>query len=785
MAEFLIYGVVAATAAAMKVQLPGITGTMSVSYIFVLASVVHLTPGQVVCVAVMASLVQVFWQAAKRPTLAQALFNPSSMAVSAWVSSLSYEACPASLSLIFRMAIAGMTYFLVNTLSISGIVAMTECKRIITVWRTCYFWSFPYYLVGASLATLISFVSRYVVWPVALGVMPVVFIIYRSYRLYLTQLQTEKQHAEAMAALHLRTIEALALAIEAKDHTTGTHLRRVQVYARGIADELKLSEDEKQALQAASILHDIGKLAVPDYIISKPGKLTPEEFEKMKIHPIVGAEILERIDFPYAVVPVVRAHHEKWDGSGYPYGLRGEEIPIGARILSAVDCLDALATDRQYRKALPLDEALELVKTESGKAYDPRVVEILARRCRELERLASSQPATEIGKLSTGIKVERGPAPDAGFEAEPPSSQSRAVGGDFLFAIAGAREEAQRVFEFTQALGNTLSLADTLTFVSSRIKVLVPYDAIAIYILDGEELVPAYTNGENAKLFASLRIPLGQGLTGWVAENRKPIINGNPSVEPGYLNDPERFSTLRSALAVPLETFDGLVGVLALYAADKDAFARDHLRILLAINSKISLSIHNSLSYQHAQSRAVTDGVTNLPNASALFLRLESETARCRRNSTGLTVLVCDLDGFKQVNDQLGHLAGNKVLQAVSEGFRSHCREYDYVARMGGDEFVMLLPGIGPDAVAERLKALEQVVMDAGRSVCGAEIVSGSIGAANYPDDGTDAEQLLSTADQRMYRLKHGRKREARSLALLNLSQAVASSEPVREEAAE
>ena len=269
-----------------------------------------------------------------------------------------------------------------------------------------------------------------------------------------------------------------------------------------------------------------------------------------------------------------------------------------------------------------------------------------------------------------------------------------------------------------------------------------------------------------------------------MAENRKPIINGNPSVEPGYLNDPKRFSTLRSALAVPLETFDGLVGVLALYAADKDAFARDHLRILLAINSKISLSIHNSRSYEHAQSRAATDGVTSLPNASALFLQLESETVRCRRNSTGLAVLVCDLDGFKQVNDQLGHLAGNKVLQAVAEGFRSHCREYDYVARMGGDEFVMLLPGIRPDAVAERLKALEQVVMDAGRSVCGAEIVSASIGAANYPDDGTDAEQLLSTADQRMYRLKHGRKREARSLALLNLNQAVTSSEPVYEGAA-
>ena len=115
-------------------------------------------------------------------------------------------------------------------------------------------------------------------------------------------------------------------------------------------------ESELEALRAAALLHDIGKLAVPEHIISKPGKLTPEEFEKMKIHPVVGAEILERVKFPYPVVPIVRSHHEKWDGSGYPDGLKGEDIPIGARILAAVDCLDALASDRQYRKAIPLDE---------------------------------------------------------------------------------------------------------------------------------------------------------------------------------------------------------------------------------------------------------------------------------------------------------------------------------------------------------------------------------------------------------------------------------------------
>ena len=199
-------------------------------------------------------------------------------------------------------------------------------------------------------------------------------MIFRSYRLYLGRLESEKNHAEEMANLHLRTIEALALAIEAKDHTTHDHLQRVQIYALELGKKMELNEDQLQALRAASILHDIGKLAVPEHIISKPGKLTAEEFEKMKIHPVVGAEILARVQFPYDVVPIVRAHHERWNGTGYPDGLKGEEIPIGARILSVVDCLDALASDRQYRRALPLDEAMAVIVAEAGKSYEPRIV---------------------------------------------------------------------------------------------------------------------------------------------------------------------------------------------------------------------------------------------------------------------------------------------------------------------------------------------------------------------------------------------------------------------------
>ena len=309
---------------------------------------------------------------------------------------------------------AAITHFGCNTAAMSTIIGLTEDKPIAKVWGEIYLWLFPYYMVGAAAAGLVHFLNGHIGWQSSLLVLPPIYLMYRSYRLYLGKLETEKQHAEQVSSLHLRTIEALALAIEAKDETTGEHLQRVRVYAMELAKELGLSEDETEALRAASVLHDIGKLAVPEHIISKPGKLTPEEFEKMKIHPIVGAEILEQVHFPYPVVPIVRAHHEKWDGSGYPNGLAGEEIPIGARILAAVDCLDALASDRQYRKALPLNEAMAKVVEDAGKSFDPRVVAILRRRYIELEKMATEEPLQAPPKLSTDIKVERGSRPPRG-----------------------------------------------------------------------------------------------------------------------------------------------------------------------------------------------------------------------------------------------------------------------------------------------------------------------------------------------------------------------------------
>jgi diguanylate cyclase (GGDEF)-like protein/putative nucleotidyltransferase with HDIG domain len=743
----------------MRIRVPGMPGTLSLNFIFVLFGLVDLSSSETIVLGALVTLVQCLWSTERRPRPAQVVFNTAAMTVAIAITEQVYHSpwlTASNIDPAIRLAVSTCALFFLNTLPVALAIALAEERKFRAVWRECYFWALPYYLGGAAVAQALSYANKYIGYPTVLLTGPALYLIYRSYRLYLQRLEAEKVHVEEVSSLHLRTIEALALAIEAKDHTTHGHLQRVQVYAIEMAKDLGLTEEECNALRAASLLHDIGKLAVPEHIISKPGRLTPEEFEKMKIHPVVGAEILERVQFPYPVVPIVRAHHEKWDGSGYPYGISAEDIPIGARILSVVDCLDALATDRQYRRALPLEEAMKVVVAESGKAFDPKVVDVLKARYVELEQMAQAKDRSKQS-LSVDMKIVNGESPAAGFEsaaAAPPERRTREGAVDFLTSIAAARQEVQALFEISQDLGNSLSLDETLSVLAVRLRRIIPFSALAIWIRRENTLRPEYVTGDDFRLFSSLEIPVGQGLSGWVAENRKPILNGNPSVEPSYLNDPSKVSALRAAVAVPLEGVNNVLGVLTLYHAESDAFTKDHLRILLAISSKIAVAIENAMRFQKAESSATTDYLTDLPNARSLFLQLDAEISRGRRNLAPLAVCVLDLDGFKMVNDRFGHLEGNRVLHEVAAGLRECCREYDYVARMGGDEFVVLLPGVRPADVEAKISQFREVVHMVCNSLFHENLLSISIGVAHFQVDGNDAEQLLAEADRRMYKEK-------------------------------
>ncbi len=780
-ARFICYLLIATLGSGFKVRLPRITGTMSVNFFFVLICITDLSLPETLTVACTGVILQCVWRTKTRPDPVKLLFNVANIAIAVSATFYWYHfdaLIRHGVKPPLMLGLAACVYFVANTAPVAMVVALTEDKRLLKVWQECYFWSFPYYLAGASIAGVLSVTERMIGWESSLLVFPILYWIYRSYRLYLGQLEAEKKHVGEMAGLHLRTIEALALAIEAKDYTTYDHLRRVRIYAAEIAEEIGVTEPECQALQAASLLHDIGKLAVPEHIISKPGRLTPVEFDKMKIHPLVGAEILKEVEFPYPVVPIVKAHHEKWDGTGYPMGIKGEEIPIGARILSVVDCFDAMVSDRQYRRAISTEDAVAYIVSESGKSFDPRVVATFANRYEELEKMVKAEPVRRH-TLSREVKTARGAVPAAGLDIGQERDMPKSP--DFLSSIAAAREEAQNLFELAHELGNSLSLHETLSVLALRLKRLCPYDCIAIYVLREQMLIPEFVTGANSQLFSSLQIPFGEGLSGWVAETKRSIVNGNPSVEPGYLNDPEKFSSLQSALAVPLEGSNGVMGVLTLYAAAPGNFVPDHLRILSAVTTKLALSIENALKYRHAESCATTDGLTGLPNVRSLFIYLDSELARAKRDGHPVSVLLCDLDGFKQVNDQFGHLEGNRVLRRVAELLRENCREYDYVARMGGDEFVVVLPGCPHESVQAMLKLIAGVARIAGKEVVGADLLEMSVGVASYPADGIDAEQLLAQADRCMYKVKQSAK-EIRAAA--SASDLARLGEEIREQSA-
>jgi len=316
-----------------------------------------------------------------------------------------------------------------------------------------------------------------------------------------------------------------------------------------------------------------------------------------------------------------------------------------------------------------------------------------------------------------------------------------------LQALASELAHAARLDEVAQAIHKCLSQK-------------IGYDTMGIFIRRDAEVEPIYFRGAHDSLFTKKPFPLAEGLSGWVAHHRSPILNGNVSLECCYSNNSQVLYNLQTALAVPFEGKGGTAGVITLYQMDRNAFSQDDLRIMEAASLQIGPAIEAALKFQNVEESAATDHLTGIPNARALALHLEQELKRAARENSRIGVLVCDLDGFKQVNDRFGHLTGDEVLRSVAKGLRDACRGYDYLARMGGDEFVVVLHGLQGD-YSTQLERMRQVAVNAGLTICGEPCLSMSVGVAFYPVDGHDAESLIKEADRRMYRLKY----ESKSLS--------------------
>jgi len=641
-----------------------------------------------------------------------------------------------------------LVHYALNSTMVSTVMALKKGKGLIETWRDSFLWTWISYFAGAIAACLIvKLIAVISVWAFIVAV-PVLAVTFLTYRNYLEKVRSSIRHVDEMTDLHLRTIEALAIAIDAKDEVTHDHVHRVQLYATGLARLFGLSDGEIEALKAGALLHDIGKLAVPDYILNKPDKLTTAEFDKMKVHTIVGAEILSRVGFPYPVVPVVRHHHERWDGRGYPDGLRGDQIPMTARILAVVDCFDAVREDRQYRKAMTRIQAIELIKSGSGTMYDPDVVGVF------LEHLPQFE--AEIRRQRKDVKRPR--AKIGGKSTTGSSSKDNSQGA--YEHIRNAHREVITLYEIAQTIGNSLDLRDMFAVFSSRLQDIVSYTTCVLYLQkpNSIDVEAVHVIGRNSERIKGSSIILGSGVTGWVVSNRQPMYNCDPRLDLAAAHV-ALDSPYLSMIAVPLIKSDEVLGALTLYSAQVSAYEPDHLRLVEAVAKLAADAIANALHHEQTEASALTDSLTGLANARALRLRFEHDADRARRYGESFALLMMDLDCLKKVNDTYGHDAGDTALRRVG-GLLSHqLRSEDFLSRYAGDEFVALVR-MGAVEVRDLVQRLQQSVGDYKIGVEGECTGVGiSVGWAYFGTDGDSIDELLLAADHAMYADKLRRKR--------------------------
>ncbi len=561
--------------------------------------------------------------------------------------------------------------------------------------------------------------------------------------------------AESAAELNLRAVESLAIAIDAKAQTTHGHVRRTQVYALGLGRLLNVSAEETEALKAGALLHDVGNLAVPEYILNKPGRLSPAEFEKMKVHATVGGDIVSRVGFPYPVEDVVRHHHERWDGTGYPAGLKGECIPLVARIIAAVDFYDSTRCDRPYRAGMTREQSLALLEAKAGKSFDPVVVEMFVKHVGEFDALISP---TDLGEQ---VRAELKEA----AEAAPTVAEDSHTSGEWskgFRSIARAQREVVALHELTQLIGATLNLQDTVALVAARLREIVPFDACVIYALDDKtgRAEPVFAAGEWSEFFSARAVSAGEGITGWVVANARGMCHTPPELElSGAPADVT--SQVLDCISSPLVREDGAFGAVTLFSKTAGAYTAEHLRLLDSVCLHTSGALNNALAHERTRVSALTDQLTGLPNARALHLMLEHRLAECRRyEGEVVSVLSIDVDDFHVFNEQFGHGVGDRLLASVSEVVKSQLRQMDMLARFAGDEFLAVMPGASEKVaamVAERVRhAVEAEVFNVktGRNVQ----VRVSTGTGSYPADGETADELLQAATRDMRRDKQTRK---------------------------
>lgn len=615
--------------------------------------------------------------------------------------------------------------------------------------RTC--WSF----LASAVATAVIYtaVAR-LSWWYTLVSLPTLMATFVAYKIYFERLHAKNRDRNDLGRLHLATVEALATAIDAKDQTTHCHVRRMQIYAEGLGKLLGVSDAELAALKAGALLHDVGKLAVPDHILNKPGVLTPAEFERTKIHTVVGPEILSRVDFPYPVIPIVRHHHERWDGRGYPDGLKGDQIPITARIMSVIDCFDSVREDRPFRASKSREEAIELLKKGTGTHFDPRIVDMFIAHLPTFEADIAAQGLADQIHAS----VPGSPIVPAGDD---PGHTNENKAFRAYDQIRNAHREVYALYEIARTFGSSLEVENTLSVLVDKVGHIVPFDTCVVYLFDEAKGYAhmALAVGINADEMHGRCVAPGEGVTGFALANRRSVNRIHPSLD--FVNTNSMMDgDYRSMAALPLFKDDLLLGVLSIYSASLKEYSDDQIRLLETVTRLASDALANAVNHARAESNALTDPLTGLPNARSLHLRFEEEVARARRTGKPFQLIMLDLDDFKLVNDTFGHKLGDRMLREVASLVHAQFREYDFLARYAGDEFVAIVPDVAADQVEELRERIERTVSDFSIEIRskGRARVGISVGSAVFATDGETLDQLVIAADQAMYQAKSSHK---------------------------
>ena len=537
----------------------------------------------------------------RRMPARQIVFNTASVAVSMWVGSHAFfltagvaplsQSTPSLGALILPLLALTGIYYALNSGLTAIAVGLDTRQSPIQIWRRHFQWLSIGYLAAASLAFCMILLIQQISWIAMVVVIPVLMVFRMTLRSSFGRVEDARLHLTDMDKLYLSTVETLAMAIDAKDDVTHSHVVRVQAYAIGLAQALGITDKlELKAIQAAALLHDTGKLAVPEHILNKPGKLTEAEFEKMKRHVEVGADILSLVQFPYPVVPIVHCHHENWDGTGYPRGIGGEDIPIGARILSVVDCFDALTSDRPYRGRMTEVEALQILRERSGRMYDPHVVTTFIQVYRSIP--------IAPGKAVAGHDVLQ-----RIHQSRHESDAQREPVGD----VAGAASTNLLAFvSLTRAFAGDGCVDDVLALGSALLADVMPGCTGAWYLPDiaHDRLTVAAAFGPAAGAVRGISVPVGERLTGWVAARRQPIINSDATLDLGARVDTVT-PPLSRCISLPLMVGDTLVAVLTLYTAAPDGFTADHGRLVQIVAPHLAGAIEAAARTRGASRESV------------------------------------------------------------------------------------------------------------------------------------------------------------------------------------